>query len=79
MTIYSKSVLSWGEYIDYELDGYESEPILEGGYSKLVQFLAKSMEGKVTMNMSQKLTKIDWNGAWQLKGQKVALLLMQTM
>eukprot|EP00090_Calanus_glacialis_P007049 TRINITY_DN15513_c0_g1_i2.p1 TRINITY_DN15513_c0_g1~~TRINITY_DN15513_c0_g1_i2.p1 ORF type:complete len:476 (-),score=114.85 TRINITY_DN15513_c0_g1_i2:47-1474(-) len=57
-----QSVLSWGEYIDYELDGYESEPILEGGYSKLVQFLAKSMEGKVTMNMSQKVTKINWNG-----------------
>ena len=33
MTFFSKSVLSWGEYIDYDLDGYESEPILEGGYS----------------------------------------------
>ena len=62
MTIYSKSVLSWGEYIDYELDGYESEPILEGGYSKLVQFLAKSMEGKVSVNLSQKVTRINWNG-----------------
>ena len=28
----------------------------------MVEFLAKSMEGKVTMNTSQKVTKIDWNG-----------------
>merc|ERR1711892_508534 len=57
-----QSVLSWGEYVDYDLDGYESEPILEGGYSKLVQFLVKSLEGKVTMNLNQKVTKINWNG-----------------
>ena len=55
-------MLSWGEYIDYDLEGYESEPILDGGYAKLVQFLVKSLEGKVTMNLNQKVTKINWNG-----------------
>jgi len=57
----NQSVLSWGEYIDFELDGYESEPILEGGYSKLVQFLVKSLEGKTRFHLNQKVSKIKWN------------------
>merc|ERR1711936_961745 len=42
----NQSVLSWGEYLDYELDGYDSEPVLDGGYQALVHFLVKSLEEK---------------------------------
>ena len=43
-----QSVKSWIEYIDYEMETKfdEGEPILEGGYSKLVDFLTASLTGE---------------------------------
>ena len=43
-----KSVKSWIEYVDYEMETKfdEGEPILEGGYSKLVEFLTTSLTGE---------------------------------
>ena len=42
-----QSVKSWIEYVDYEMETKfnEGEPILEGGYSKLVEFLTTSLSG----------------------------------
>ena len=56
-------MLSWGEYLDYDLEGSESEPIVEGGYSNLVNFLVKSLEGKVKIKLNQIVTKIKWDGS----------------
>ena len=43
-----QSVKSWIEYVDYEMETKfdEGEPILEGGYSKLVDFLTTSLTGE---------------------------------
>ena len=73
-----QSVLSWGEYIDYESesedesssesdtddddeeDEDEAEPILKGGFIKLVEFLQKKIEGKVDIITNTKVNNIDW-------------------
>jgi len=56
----NQSVLSWGEYLDYELDGYDSEPVLDGGYQALVHFLVKSLEEKAVFHTNNKVAKIEW-------------------
>jgi len=53
--------LSWGEYIDYDLEGHESEPILEGGYQNLVKFLVKSLDGLANVHLNQTVRKILWS------------------
>ena len=54
---------SWIEYIDYEMETKfeEGEPILEGGYSKLVEFLVTSLTGHAKLKLNSKCTNISWD------------------
>lgn len=57
-----QSVKSWIEYVDYEMETKfdEGEPILEGGYSKLVEFLTTSLTGRVSLQTNSAVTKVSW-------------------
>ena len=52
---------SWIEYIDYDLESEDGEPILDGGYSSLVTFLLRSLEGRVTLRRGCRVSRIDWS------------------
>ena len=40
---------------------YEGEPILQGGYSKLVDFLVTSLSDRATLRLNSKCRNIDWS------------------
>ena len=58
----NQSVRSWIDYIDYDLESEEGEPILAGGYSSLVRFLLRSLEGRVQLRAGCRVVRIDWSG-----------------
>ena len=64
-----QSVRSWIEYVDYDMDNKfdEGEPILEGGYSKLVEFLLTSLHDRATLLTNRKCRKILWNTSEKVK------------
>jgi len=46
----------------------EGEPILDGGYSKLVEFLITSLTGHAKLNLNSKCTKVSWdNGSSDIR------------
>ena len=58
----NQSVRSWIDYIDYDLESEEGEPVLAGGYSSLVRFLVRSLEGRVQLRPGRRVVRIDWSG-----------------
>jgi len=58
-----QSVKSWIEYVDYDMDSkfYEGEPILKGGYSKLVDFLVTSLTGRAKLCLDSKCKSVTWD------------------
>ena len=63
----NQSVRSWIDYIDYDLEGEEGEPVLAGGYSSLVTFLLASLEGRVRLRPGCSVARIDWAGEEEVR------------
>ena len=63
----NQSVRSWIDYIDYDLEGEEGEPVLSGGYSSLVSFLLTSLAGRVSLRPGCRVAEIDWAGEEEVR------------
>ena len=63
----NQSVRSWIDYIDYDLEGEEGEPILSGGYSSLVAFLLSSLEERVRLKSGCRVARVDWAGEEEVR------------
>ena len=63
----NQSVRSWIDYIDYDLEGEEGEPVLSGGYSSLLTFLLASLEGRVVLRSGCSVAGIDWAGEEEVR------------
>jgi len=55
-----QSVLSWGEYVDYDLDGEDSEPILEHGYQDLIRHLENKLKDAMEIKLNTRVNEIRW-------------------
>jgi len=55
-----QSVPSWGEYVDYDLEGDEAEPILENGYVSLVNHVRENIGERVRFQCNSRVKEIRW-------------------
>jgi len=55
-----QSIRSWGEYIDYDREDREADPILENGYGSLVDHILQQLGSSVDIRLNSRVEEIKW-------------------
>ena len=51
---------SFADYVDYDREGEDSDPMLEDGFSSLLDLLVQRLKGRVEIHLSASVSSIDW-------------------
>ncbi len=51
---------SFADYVDYDREGEDSDPMLEGGFDSLLNLLCRRLEGRVDILLNSTVTSINW-------------------
>jgi hypothetical protein len=53
-------VQSFADYVDYDREGEDNDPMLEDGFSSLLDLLVQRLKGRVEIHLNSSVTSIDW-------------------
>ncbi len=56
----AQSVQSFADYVDYDREGEDNDPMLEEGFSSLLDLLVQRLKGRVEILLNVSVTSIDW-------------------